>query len=45
VNTASWRIDATATDKRRAEIRQARGWREVPKVQREDPVPIARAAE
>src|SRR5437763_13663551 len=45
VDTASWRVDTAATEKRRAEIRHARGWREVPKVQREDPVPLARAAE
>jgi N-methylhydantoinase B len=30
-------IDIKATAKRRAEIRAARGWREVPAVQREDP--------
>ena len=32
-------VDAAATAKRRAAIRAARGWREVPKVQRHDPVP------
>jgi N-methylhydantoinase B len=33
------KLDLAATAKRRAEIRAARGWREVPKVQREDPLP------
>ena len=37
-------IDAKATAKRRAEMRAARGWREVPAVQREDPLPKARKA-
>ena len=32
-------LDLKATAKRRAEIRAARGWREVPKVQREAPLP------
>ena len=32
-------IDPKATAKKRAEIRAARGWREVPAVQREDPLP------
>jgi len=36
VDTKTWAIDAKATDARRAALRQARGWREVPKVQRED---------
>jgi N-methylhydantoinase B len=30
-------IDRAATEKKRGEIRPARGWREIPKVQREDP--------
>jgi N-methylhydantoinase B len=33
------KVDHAATGKRRAEIRAARGWRDVPKVQREDPLP------
>jgi N-methylhydantoinase B len=33
------KVDASATAKRRAEIRSARGWREVPAVQRHDPTP------
>jgi N-methylhydantoinase B len=37
-------IDQAATAKRRAEIRAARGWREAPKVQRDDPIPAARKA-
>jgi N-methylhydantoinase B len=38
------KIDAKATAKVRAEIRAARGWREVPKVQWLDPLPLNRAA-
>jgi N-methylhydantoinase B len=45
VDTKTWRVDAAATEKCRAEIRAARGWREVPKVQRHDPVTLNRAAE
>src|SRR5229473_1109752 len=37
-------VDMKATAKRRIEIRAARGWREVPAVQREDPLPQARRA-
>jgi len=37
-------IDTRATAKKRAEIRAARGWREVPAVQREDPLPKAKKA-
>ncbi len=37
-------VDMKATAKRRIEIRAARGWREVPAVQREDPPPQARRA-
>jgi hypothetical protein len=37
-------VDLKATAKRRAEIRAARGWRDVPAVQREDPLPKARKA-
>jgi len=37
-------IDAAATARARAEIRAARGWREVPAVQRDDPLPQARKA-
>jgi N-methylhydantoinase B len=37
-------LDAAATARRRAEIRAARGWREVPTVQWEDPLPRKRAA-
>jgi N-methylhydantoinase B len=45
VDTRTWRIDDAATTQRRAAIRAARGWRDVPKVQRQDPMPQARAAE
>ena len=47
VDTQRWVVEAAATTKRRAEIRTARGWREVPKVQRGDSAPlpgIARSA-
>jgi N-methylhydantoinase B len=37
-------IDPAATVKRRDEIRRNRGWREVPAVQREDPLPKTRKA-
>ncbi|HKS61047.1 MAG TPA: hydantoinase B/oxoprolinase family protein [Xanthobacteraceae bacterium] len=45
VDTAAWRVDEAATSKLRAEIAAARGWREVPKVQWQDPVALNRAAE
>jgi len=45
IDVASWTVDAAATARRRAEIKSARGWISVPKVQRHDPVPLARAAE
>jgi len=38
IDTTRWTVDADATDGRRAVIRKARGWREVPKVQWHDPV-------
>ena len=38
-------VDAAATAKRRAQIRAARGWRQVPKVQRHDPERFPQAAE
>jgi len=38
------KIDQSASARRRAEIRAARGWRQVPAVQREDPLPKARKA-
>src|SRR5207237_501584 len=41
---ASGKVDSAASTKRRAEIRAARGWREVPAVQRNDPLPHARKA-
>ena len=41
---ASGKVDTAASAKRRAEIRAARGWREVPAVQRDDPLPHARKA-
>jgi N-methylhydantoinase B len=37
-------VDAAASAKRRAEIRAARAWREVPAVQRDDPLPQSRKA-
>ena len=45
VNTATWTVDTAATAKRRAEIKAARGWTTVPKVQWHDPMPLSRAAE
>ena len=33
------KVDAAASATRRSEIRAARGWREVPAVQRDDPLP------
>jgi N-methylhydantoinase B len=41
IDAQLWRVDAPATQRRRAEIRAVRAWREVPKVQRTDP--LARA--
>jgi N-methylhydantoinase B len=45
VDTSAWRVDAAATEQLRADIRAARGWREVPKVQWHDPVALHLAAE
>ena len=45
VDTKNWRVDAAASEKLRAEIRRARNWRDVPKVQRHDPVALNEAAE
>ncbi len=44
VDTALWQVDSQVTEKRRAEIRLARAWSEIPKVQRHDPV-MSKAAE
>jgi N-methylhydantoinase B len=43
VDTKRWAVDAAATEAERARIRAARRWREVPKVQRHDPLPAERA--
>jgi N-methylhydantoinase B len=45
IDTVRWTIDAAATRMRRDEIRVARGWDKLPKVQRHDPVLLHRAAE
>ena len=45
VDVAHWKVDEAATKRRRDEIKKARGWTAVPKVQRRDPMPLARAAE
>ena len=45
VDTVAWRVDEAATKKLRAEIRTARGWREVPKVQWREPAALRQAAE
>jgi N-methylhydantoinase B len=39
IDVKRWAVDAAATRQRRAQIRARRGWREVPKVQRTDPLP------
>jgi N-methylhydantoinase B len=38
IDTAKWVVNAAATAARREAMRQARGWKQVPKVQRTDPV-------
>ncbi len=43
VDTTRWTVDAAATAKRREEIRHARGWDVVPKVQWHDPIGLDRA--
>jgi len=45
IDTKTWTVDAAATQRRRAEIRKRRGWREVPKVQWHEPELQRRAAE
>jgi N-methylhydantoinase B len=45
VDTATWTINQTATERARAAIRLKRNWTEVPKVQREEISPLERAAE
>jgi N-methylhydantoinase B len=45
IDLSRWKVDEAATKRRRDEIRKARGWTAVPKVQRHDPMPLARAAE
>ena len=45
VDTEAWRVEEAATEKLRAEIRSARGWREMPKVQWHEPAALSRAAE
>ena len=45
IDTKSWSLDAAATERRRADMRQRRGWTEVPKVQWHDPQLKPRAAE
>jgi N-methylhydantoinase B len=44
IDTTTWTIDTAATKARQAAIRQQRGWTEVPKVQRHDPIPRTPAA-
>ena len=38
IDTKAWRVDAATTAERRSAIRARRGWRDVPKVQRHDPL-------
>jgi N-methylhydantoinase B len=45
IDLVAWTVDEAATAGRRGEIATARGWGTVPKVQRHDPMPLARAAE
>ena len=44
VDTKNWRVDMKRTNELRAEMRTARGWRVVPKVQWRDPVPLKQTA-
>jgi len=39
LDTTAWTVDAAATERLRAELRQRRAWVETPKVQRTDPLP------
>ncbi|MGK7865392.1 hydantoinase B/oxoprolinase family protein [Falsiroseomonas sp. E2-1-a4] len=39
LDTTAWTVDAAATERLRAELRQRRAWVETPKVQRMDPLP------
>jgi N-methylhydantoinase B len=45
VDAKTWTVDAAATKSARDALRKKRNWREVPKVQWTDPVPVANAAE
>lgn len=45
VDTKAWRVDLAATRELRAQMRAARGWREVPKVQWHEPTMLPEAAE
>ena len=45
IDTKRWTVDESATREQRVEIATRRGWREVPKVQRHDPLPAEPAAE
>jgi N-methylhydantoinase B len=45
IDTRRWTVDAAATRRRRAEIAERRGWRQLPRVQRHDPLPLEPAAE
>jgi N-methylhydantoinase B len=45
IDVRGWTVNAAATQRCRAEIRAQRGWRQVPKVQREDPVPSTAVVE
>ncbi|MCC7271396.1 MAG: hydantoinase B/oxoprolinase family protein [Alphaproteobacteria bacterium] len=45
VDTATWTVDAGASERLRGEIRRRRGWTTTPVVQWTDPAPVAQAAE
>ena len=45
VDMSTWTVEKIATERARADIRRMRNWKEVPKVQRNDPVGHPKAAE
>jgi N-methylhydantoinase B len=45
IDAHAWTVDAAATKRNRTDMRQRRGWTELPKVQWHDPQLVRRAAE
>ena len=45
VDTSRWVVDEAASKQARTEIARRRGWQRPPKVQRHDPLPVAKAVE